>query len=352
MNEATRWSRIIGTTTTTSTLRKSALILIACFLVSCGAPTPAPQTKAITDPLPSWNEGASKQAITGFVARVTKEGTGDYVAPADRIATFDNDGTLWAEQPIYFQVAFVLDRVKELAPKHPEWKKRQPFKGVLEGDIKSALASGTKGLTEMFAVTSTGMTTDESDAIVKSWIETARHPKTQKLYTEMIYQPMLELLTYLRTNNFKTFIVSGGGVDFMRVWTDRIYGVPPEQVVGSTLKVQYALADGKPALNLLPDLVFIDDGPGKPVGIRQFIGRKPIFAAGNSDGDREMLEYTTGNSGPHFAMLVHHTDAEREYAYDRDSHIGKLDKALDQAKTANWTVVDMKQDWKVIYPSK
>jgi hypothetical protein len=333
--------------------RTSAFAAFFVLLAACGGPPSATETKSsVADALPSWNDGAPKQAIVSFVNRVTKEGASDFIVPAERIATFDNDGTLWSEQPIYFQIAFVLDRVKELAPKHPEWKKKQPFKSILEGDLKSALAGGPKALAELLAATSGGVTAEESDAMVKTWTNTARHPKTRKLYTEMIYQPMLELMTYLRANNFKTFIISGGGVDFMRPWTEHVYGVPPEQVVGTTMKVSYAAKNGKPELNILPQLDFIDDGPGKPVGIRQFIGRRPIFAAGNSDGDREMLEYTTTGPGPRFAMIVHHTDAEREFAYDRQSAIGKLDKALDQASTANWTVVDMKNDWKVIYPSK
>ncbi len=333
-------------------MRHIVLILGCSLFIACGSnPTSSAPGAAVADPLPSWNDGDSKRSIVAFVDRITKEQTHDYVAPSERIATFDNDGTLWSEQPIYFQFAFILDRIKELAPKHPEWKKRQPFRGILEGDMKGALSAGTKGLAEMVAVASTGMTAEESDALVKAWIETARHPKTNKLYTEMVFQPMLELLDYLRANGFKTFIVSGGGVDFMRVWTDRVYGIPPEQVVGTVMKVKYSV-NGKPVLNLLPGIAFIDDGPGKPVGIRQFIGRRPIFAAGNSDGDREMLEYTTGGGGPRFAMLVHHTDGEREFAYDRQSHIGKLDKALDQARTDNWTVVDMKADWSVVYPSK
>jgi len=322
------------------------------FLISCGGPSaspPATRTSA-ADPLPSWNDGPSKQAIVAFVNRINQEGTADYVPPALRIATFDNDGTLWTEQPLYFQFIYTFDRVKQLAPLHSDWKTRQPFKSVIAGDLKAALATGDKGLVSLVGATSTGITTEESDAAVKAWISTARHPKTQKLYTEMVYQPMLELLGYLRANGFKTFIVSGGGIDFMRPWTERAYGIPPEQVVGTTFEAKYAFKDGKSTIDILPAVDLIDDGPGKPVGIYRTIGRRPIFAAGNSDGDREMLEYTTTGSGPRFAMIVHHTDAEREYSYDRESPIGKLDKALDQAKTANWTVVDMKQEWKVIHP--
>jgi phosphoglycolate phosphatase-like HAD superfamily hydrolase len=323
------------------------------LLVSCGTPPPAnpPAAKtAVTDPLPSWNDGPSKQAITSFVGRVTKDGSQDYVAPAERIATFDNDGTLWSEQPLYFQFLYAFDRVRELAPTHPNWKNAQPFNAVIAGDFKGALGSGEKGLMALWNATGTGLTTEESNAAVGTWIAKARHPKTQRLYTEMVYQPMLELLAYLRANGFKTFIVSGGGIDFMRPWTEKVYGIPPEQVIGTVLNSKYSDTDGKPAINILPGLALLDDGPGKPVGIYRGIGRRPVFAAGNSDGDREMLEYTTSGAGARFAMIVHHTDAAREFAYDRDSPIGRLNKALDQAQTAHWTVVDMKQEWKVIYP--
>jgi phosphoglycolate phosphatase-like HAD superfamily hydrolase len=323
------------------------------LLVSCGTPPPAnpPAAKtAVTDPLPSWNDGPSKQAITSFVSRVTKDGDQGYIPSAERIATFDNDGTLWAEQPLYFQFLYALDRVRELAPAHPDWKTKEPFKAAIAGDLKSALGSGEKRLVALWNASGTGLTTEESNAAVSAWIAKARHPKTQRLYTEMVYQPMLELLTYLRANGFKTFIVSGGGIDFMRPWTERIYGIPPEQVIGTVLNSQYSDTNGKAAINILPGLALLDDGPGKPVGIYRGIGRRPVFAAGNSDGDREMLEYTTSGAGSRFAMIVHHTDAEREFAYDRDSPIGRLNKALDQAQTAHWTVVDMKQEWKVIYP--
>ncbi|MBI4893830.1 MAG: haloacid dehalogenase-like hydrolase [Acidobacteria bacterium] len=334
-------------------MSRAAILCLSLALVSCAPKSSITQPSAArqsAETLPSWNDGSSKQAITAFIRRVTTEKTPDFIAPEDRIATFDNDGTLWSEQPMYFQFIFVMDRVKELAPEHPEWKTKQPFRGVIEGDMKAVLGSGEKGLAEMLAVASTGITADQSDSIVQSWIATARHPKTKRLYTEMVFQPMIELLQYLRANGFKTFIVSGGGIDFMRPWTNRVYGIPPEQVVGTVLKAEYGSKEGPPVLNLLPGIAFVDDGPGKPVGIRQFIGRRPVFAAGNSDGDREMLEYTTNGGGPRFGMIIHHTDAEREWAYDRESHIGKLDKALDQARTANWTVVDMKQDWKTIYP--
>lgn len=303
------------------------------------------------DPLPSWNDGSAKSAITEFVAKVTTEGGSNYVAPAERIAVFDNDGTLWSEQPAYFQFAFAIDRVKAMAPEHPEWKDAEPFKSIVAGDIKGALASGKKGVAEIMAVTHAGMTTDEFAGTVREWIATARHPTFDRPYDELIYQPMVELLAYLRANDFKTFIVSGGGVEFMRPWVEQAYGIPPEQVVGTSGVVSYALDGDKPVLKKEAKIEFVDDGPGKPVGINRFIGRKPIFAAGNSDGDLQMLQWTTLNDGPRFALVVHHTDAEREFAYDRASHVGKLDKALDEAPSRGWTVVDMKSDWKTVYPA-
>lgn len=302
------------------------------------------------DPLPSWNDTAAKRSIVAFVDKVTAKDSPDYVPPADRIATFDNDGTLWSEQPMYFQLAFALDRVKAMAPDHPEWKDKQPFKGVLEGDLKTVIAGGKRSLVEIIAATHAGMTTDEFEQIVTDWISTAKHPKTERPYREMVYQPMLELLAYLRANGFKTFIVSGGGIEFMRPWTEATYGIPPEQVVGSSIKTQYELRDGKPVILRLPEVDFIDDKEGKPIGINSHIGRRPIFAAGNSDGDSQMLQYTTIGRSPSFGMIVHHTDAEREWAYDRDSHIGQLNKALDCASQRGWIVVNMKDDWKLIYP--
>jgi phosphoglycolate phosphatase-like HAD superfamily hydrolase len=304
------------------------------------------------DPLPSWNDGPAKQAILAFVAEVTKQGGPNFVAPDERIATFDNDGTLWSEQPMYFQLLFAIDRVKALAPQHPEWKTTQPFQAVLEGDMKALAAAGEKGLLDMVMTTHAGMTTDEFETIVTDWVATAKHPRFKRPYTELVYQPMLELLAYLRANEFKTYIVSGGGIEFMRPWVERVYGIPPEQVVGSSIKVKYEPVDGKPVLMRLPEVDFIDDKEGKPVGIHKFIGRRPIAAFGNSDGDLQMLQWTTAGAGPRFAMIVHHTDAEREWAYDRNSSIGHLDKALDAAKQGGWTVVDMKADWKVIYPEQ
>jgi phosphoglycolate phosphatase-like HAD superfamily hydrolase len=303
-----------------------------------------------SDPLPSWNEGPVKKSIIDFVTRVTKEGAPDYVKPELRIATIDNDGTLWVEQPMYTQLAFALDRVKVLAPQHPEWKTMQPFKAVLDGDADALAASGEKGMVEIIAATHSGMSTDDFLKIVGDWLATAKHPRFKRLYTELVYQPMLELLAYLRANQFKTFIVSGGGQEFMRVFAEKTYDVPPEQVVGSGSATQFQTWDEAPVLMRLPKVDFIDDGPGKPVGINRFIGRHPIFAFGNSDGDKEMLEWTAARPGLSFMGLVHHTDAVREYAYDRQSKFGKLDKALDEANAKGWAVVDMKNDWKTIFP--
>lgn len=302
------------------------------------------------DPIPSWSDGKAKQSIISFVAKVTKEGSPDFVTPAERIATFDNDGTLWSERPMYFQLLFAIDRVKALAPQHPEWKEKEPFASLLKGDTKAALASGEHAALDIFMGTHAGNTTEEFKKTVEDWLANARHPKTKRLYTEMVYQPMLELLAYLRTNGFKTFIVSGGGIDFMPPWTEKIYGIPPEQVIGSSIKTKYEMRDGKPVLVRLPELDFFDDKEGKPVAINQYIGRRPIAAFGNSDGDLQMLQWTCVDKGTSFCLYVHHTDAEREWAYDRKSRIGRLDKGLDEAKKNGWTVVDMKQDWKVIYP--
>ena len=301
-------------------------------------------------PLASWNDTPAKRAVVEFVGRLIKTGGPDYVEPAARIAVFDNDGTLWGEQPIYVQFAFALDRVKALAPQHPEWTSKEPFASVLKGDLKGALAGGERGLAEIIAATHAGMTTEEFDRIVRDWIATARHPRTKRLYTEMVYQPMLELLTYLRANGFKTFIVSGGGVDFMRAWTETTYGIPPEQVIGSVGKTKWEMRDGRPVLVRLPDVDFVDDKEGKPVGIHRAIGRRPILAFGNSDGDKQMLEWTAAGDGARFLGLVHHTDGEREFAYDRASSIGRLDEALDEAQKRSWTVVSMKDDWQTVYP--
>ena len=301
-------------------------------------------------PLPSWNDGKAKQSIIDFVTKVTKEGSSDYIAPEERIATFDNDGTLWSEQPMYFQFFFAIDRVKALAPEHPEWKHKEPFASLLKGDLKAALAGGEHSILEIIMATHAGMTTTEFEQIVKDWIASAKHPTTKRPFTSMIYQPMLELLTYLRANAFKTFIVSGGGIEFMRPWTEKVYGIPPEQVVGSSIKTRFEMRNGKPVLVRLPEINFIDDKAGKPVGINQHIGRRPIAAFGNSDGDLQMLQWTMAGQGPRFALYVQHTDADREWAYGRTSSIGRLDKGLDEALANGWTVVDMKNDWKVIFP--
>jgi phosphoserine phosphatase len=305
---------------------------------------------AAEDSLPSWNEGSTKTAILEFVAAVTDEGGKDYVEPAERIATFDNDGTLWVEQPIYTQILFAVDRVKTLAPSHPEWKDKQPFKAVLEKGPEGLLAADKKGVIELLAATHTGMTAEEFADVVEQWIATAKHPKLRRPYTQLVYQPQLELMAYLRENSFKVFIVSGGGIEFMRPWTERVYGVPPEQVVGSSVKTKFQIKDGKSVLVRLPEINFIDDKEGKPIGIHQHIGRRPILAFGNSDNDMQMIQYTTAGKGRRLGLFVHHTDAQREYAYDRKSHVGTLDKVLDQADAKGWIIVDMKKDWKQIFP--
>jgi phosphoserine phosphatase len=302
------------------------------------------------DVLPSWNDGASKSAIVEFVRATTTPDSPSYVDPAARIAVFDNDGTLWSEKPMYFQLAFALDRVRALAPQHPEWKQQQPFKAVLENDMDTVFAGGEHALLELVMATHAGNTTEQFAQTVKDWLAEARHPKTGRPYTDMVFQPMLELLAYLRANGFKTYIVSGGGIEFMRPWTERVYGIPPEQVIGSSIKTKYEVRDGRPELVRIAEINFIDDKAGKPVGINQHIGRRPIAAFGNSDGDLQMLQWTSAGDGARFGLLVHHTDGEREWAYDRKSAIGRLDQALDAAATNGWTVVDMKNDWKTVYP--
>jgi len=319
-------------------------------LASCARPVADEPAAVATDPLPSWNEGAAKDAVLEFVDRVTDPAGPDFVAEPERIAVFDNDGTLWAEQPIYFQLLFAIDRVKAMAPDHPEWATTQPFKAVLDGDMETLVASGVHGILELVMATHAGMTTTEFEAVVTDWLATARHPTTGKPYTEMVYQPMLELLDHLRANGFKTFIVSGGGIEFMRPWTEAVYGIPPEQVVGSSIKTTFEVRDGEPVIVRLPEMNFIDDKEGKPVGIHRHIGRRPIAAFGNSDGDFQMLEWTTAGDGARLGVLIHHTDAEREWAYDRESHIGRLDRGLDEADTRGWIVIDMKNDWRRIFP--
>ena len=325
-------------------MKKMPVLIFGAFALVCAGAIQA------ADPLPSWNDTVSKQAIVSFVEKVTKPSSPDFVPVAERIAAFDNDGTLWAEQPMYFQAIFIFDRIKELAPQHPEWKNNEPFASVLKGDVKAALAGGEKALLEMAMATHAGMTTVEFDKIVTDWITTTKHPKTGKLYTEMVYQPMLELLAYLRANSFKTFIVSGGGIEFMRPWSERVYGIPPEQVVGSSIKTRFKVDEGAPQLIRLPAIDLVDDGPGKPVGINSHIGRRPIAAFGNSDGDFQMLQWATLSPGKRFGLIVHHTDAGREYAYDRKSPFGKLDKALDAADSNSWIMVSMKDDWKRVFP--
>jgi phosphoglycolate phosphatase-like HAD superfamily hydrolase len=301
------------------------------------------------DPLPSWNDGPAKQAILDFVARVTDEGGPDFVLPEKRIATFDNDGTLWVEQPMYTQIVFAFDRIKALAPAHPEWKTTEPFAAVLANDYKAVFAEGEKAGVKLMMLGHAGMTPEAFEKIVVDWLATAKHPRFKQLYTDLYYQPMVEVLQYLRANSFKTFIVSGGGIDFMRPWTNRVYGIPPSQVVGSCIEVKFEEIDGKPTLMRLPNANFVDDKAGKPVGIQRFIGQRPILAFGNSDGDFEMLEWTTAGDGPRLGLIVHHTDAVREYAYDRDSMVGQLVRGLDEANERGWILVSMKDDWKKIF---
>lgn len=321
-------------------------VLAIAAIASLAMPTRA------EDPLPSWNDGASKSAIVAFVEKVTKEGSPGFVPLADRVATFDNDGTLWVEQTTYTQGAFLIARVRALSEKHPEWKDQEPFKSVLAGDMKNVVAQGTTAAMELIAATHSQMTPEEFERIVKDWLASAEHPRYRRRYTELAYLPMLELLAYLRSNGFKTYIVSGGGVDFIRPWSERVYGISPDQVVGSSIKLKYELLEGVPTMIRQPQVDFIDDGPGKPIGIEKQIGKRPIMAFGNSDGDYQMLDWTTAGKGPRFGLIVHHTDAEREWAYDRDSLVGRLSKALDEAPKRGWVVVDMKNDWKTLFAPK
>ena len=322
---------------------------VTMILLTILAALAAALTAFAADPLSSWNDGVVKQSILQFVGKVTKDGAPDFVPLAERIAVFDNDGTLWAEQPMYVQAFFAFDRVKALAPQHPEWTTEEPFASVLKGDLKAALAGGERAVGQLVMATHAGITSEEFEKSVSDWISTAKNPKTGRLFTEMVYQPMLELLAYLRANGFKTFIVSGGGIEFMRPWSERVYGVPPDQVIGSSIKTKFEMRHGKPVLVRLPELNFMDDGPGKPVGVQMHIGRRPLAAFGNSDGDLQMLQWTAAGAGPRFCLYVHHTDAEREWAYDRTSNIGRLDKGLDEAEARGWTVVDMKTDWRRVF---
>jgi hypothetical protein len=318
------------------------LLLLAAILASIN-------TAQAADALASWNDGPTKKAIVTFVGKVTDKDSPEYVPPADRIAVFDNDGNLWAEKPVYFQLLFAIDRVRALAPDHPEWQDEQPFKAAIEGDMNTLLASGKEGLLKLIAASHTGMSASEFRETVADWVETAGHPRFDKKYTDLVYKPMLELLDYLRSNGFTTYIVSGGGIEFLRTWSEPVYGIPPSQVIGSSIQTEYKVVDGKPTLVRLPKMNFINDKAGKPIGINQHIGKRPVFASGNSDGDFEMLEWVTSGDGARFGLILHHTDADREYAYDRESHVGRLDKALDQAADRGWTVIDMKNDWKEVF---
>jgi phosphoserine phosphatase len=333
--------------------RYLTLVFILGLIAACTPPaekTAEPTSIVEADPLPSWNDGPRKEAIISFVEDVTDSASPNFIPVADRIATFDNDGTLWSEQPIYFQFFFALDRVKALAAEHPEWKNKQPYKAVLENDMPTLMQQGEHGLLEIVMSTHAGNTTDEFDSLVRSWIDTAQHPVKKRRYTELVFQPMLELLDFLRANDFKTFIVSGGGIEFMRPWVEGVYGIPKDQVVGSSIQTEYDYNNGKPIIKRLAKIDLIDDKEGKPIGINRYIGRKPVFAAGNSDGDLQMLRWTDANPLTSFQLYIHHTDSLREWAYDRDSHIGKFDIGLDEAIEKGWTVIDMQTDWKIIYP--
>ena len=332
------------------TIKKiTPLLLALIFLCSCTEPQEQKETTQ-TDPLPSWNQGNTKQAIIDYVMDVTKEESENFIPVADRIATFDNDGNLWSEQPAYFQLIFAMDRVKALAPDHPEWRTQQPFKAVLEDDMEELGKFGVRGILELVEATHAGMTTEEFETIVREWLATSRHPRFDKPFTDLVYQPMLELLQFLRDHDFKTFIVSGGGIEFMRPWVEEVYGIPPDQVIGSSIKTEFDYNNGKPVIRRLPDMDFIDDKEGKPIGIHKFIGKKPVFASGNSDGDLQMMQWTASNKYKSFMLYLHHTDADREWAYDRESHFGRLDKGLDEAKENDWSIIDMAKDWKLIYP--
>lgn len=348
----------------TGNLMSAKYFVIICFVICCSSActsgtntnsgtdssTVSSTASATGDPLPSWNDGATKKAIIDYVSSVAKEGNPDFIPVKDRIATFDNDGTLWSEQPVYFQLFYALDEIKAMAPQHPDWKSKQPFKAVLENNMGELMKQGEKGLLQIVAASHAGMTSEQFDSTVKQWIDTAKHPAKQKLYKELVFQPMLELLKYLQANQFKTFIVSGGGIDFMRAWAEDVYGIPKDQVIGSSIEAKFDYNNGNPVIIKLPELDFNDDKEGKPVAIQKYIGRKPVFAAGNSDGDLQMLQWTASNKFKNFELYVHHTDSTREWAYDRQSHIGTFNKGLDEAIEKKWAIADMKNDWKVIYP--
>lgn len=335
------------------------IIVILSLLSSCnqeGSMEPSSTSESDiqtqNEPLPSWNDGETKQSIIDYIETVSDESSVEYIAEADRIATFDNDGTLWSEQPAYFQLFFALDRIKEMAPDHPEWQDEEPFKSVLNDDLEGLAAQGLEGLMKVVMVSHSGMESDDFEALVSEWASKAMHPSKDRLYKDLVYQPMLELLDYLELNGFKVYIVSGGGTDFMRAFVTDIYGIPSERIIGSRISTEYKIVDGTPGIYRLPKLEFLDDKEGKPVNIEKIIGIKPVFAAGNSDGDLAMLQWTASNEYKNFELYVHHTDSLREWAYDRDSHIGKLDKGLDEANQKGWTVIDMAKDWKVVYPEK
>ncbi len=325
-------------------------VLVACKDTVDSKETPKSTTKEVVDPLPSWNDTTTKDTIIAFVTDVTNTESESFIPIADRISTFDNDGNLWSEQPIYFQFFFVFDRIKEMAKQHPEWKNEQPFKAVLENDMETIKKSGMKGIGQLLMTTHAGNTTEEFEAIVKDWVTTAKHPTKNVGYDKLVYQPMLELLAYLRANDFKTYIVSGGGVDFMRAFVSPVYGIPSEQIIGSRIKTEFDYNNGNPVIKRLAEIDFVDDKEGKPLNIQKIIGKKPVFASGNSDGDLQMMQWTDSNSYESFQLYLHHTDEEREWAYDRESHIGRLDKGLDEATEKGWTVIDMKNDWKLVYP--
>jgi len=332
------------------TLAGKIVGLVALILtIACSGAGDSSRSAAASDPLSSWNDGDTKTQILDFVERVTDPASADFVPESERIATFDNDGTLWSEKPAYFQLLFAMDRLRELAPEHPEWRDEQPFKGVLEGDLEAVAATGVPGLLQLVMATHAGMTTVEFEQVVTDWVATARHPSLDVPYTDLVFQPMLELMAYLAAKDFTVFIVSGGGIEFMRPWVESVYGIPPERVIGSSIKVVFEIRDGEPVLVRLPEIDFIDDKAEKPVAIHKFIGRRPIAAFGNSDGDLQMLQWATAGPGARLGVIVHHTDAEREWAYDRESNVGRLDEALEEAGEKGWTVVDMKRDWKIVY---
>ena len=329
--------------------RRCLIVLAVVTLLAVGCANLGVNSSEPPDPMPSWHDGPAKSNILAFVQRVTVQGSQDFVPPGERIAVFDNDGTLWVEQPMYTQLVFALDRVAAMSADHPEWQTREPFKSALNRDMQGLMTAGERALLELIMASHAGMTTEDFADIVSAWISAARHPRFNRPYTDLVYQPMLELLDYLRANGFKTYIVSGGGVEFMRPWAESVYGIPPEQVIGSRIKTKFDIQDGRPVLLRLPEIDFVDDKAGKPVGIHQHIGRRPIAAFGNSDGDLAMLQWTAAGKGARFCLYVHHTDAVREWAYDRQSSIGRLDKGLDEARANGWTVVDMKADWKRVF---